>query len=207
MSTDLSTGPPWPDECFVVPLDALGPVTLGDLAALERRSTPSIGVVQGRCEGAALAAAFAVDLLVAGPDASFGNSGSWSDIVIRRGSGIIGRKAVGYLTMTGRSISAEVARCWGLVTHIDDQPAEAAQRLVDLIRARSDIAVATVLKQAHRGSGSDYTLSSLAGRPPSGPTEVVDGAAVGADEWLSRPPSSTPRTGRGPSSAPRAGPA
>lgn len=205
MSTDLFTGQPWPDECFAVPLDDLGTLTLGDLAALERRSIPSIGVVQGRCEGAALAAAFAVDLLVAGPDASFGNSGAWSDIVIRRGRGIIGRKAVGYLTMTSRSISAEVARRWGLVTYIDHQPAEAAQRLVDLICARSDIAVATVLKQAHRGSGSDYTLSALAGRPLPGPTEVVDGAAVGADASLSCPPPSTPRTGRGPSSAPRAG--
>lgn len=169
MSTDLVTGCPWPPTCFAVDLDALGPVTLGDVMALEQRSVPSIGVVRGRCEGAALAMAVAVDLLVAGPDASFGNPGAWSDIVIRRGGAIMGRKAVGYLAMTGRSISADVARRWGLVTNIDNEPLTLARTLVDLVGMRSDVAVATVLKQAHRGTGADYGLSALTAPPRAAP--------------------------------------
>lgn len=166
MTIGLVTAQPWPEHCFAIELDALGEVSLADMAALERRSVPSIGVVQGRCEGAALAVAIAVDFVVAGPDASFGNAGEWTDVVIRRGSGIVGRKAVGFLTMTGRSIGATLALQWGLVSAVDPQPVRAATDLVGLITSRSEVAVATVLKQAHRGASSDYAMSGVAGGPP-----------------------------------------
>lgn len=160
MNDRLVTGYPWPAECFALDLDVLGPVTLDQLAQLEQRSVPSVGVIRGRCEGAALAAALAVDLLVAGPDASFGRPGPWVDIVVRRGVGLIGRKAVGYLAMTGRTVGAEVARRWGLVSYVDDRPAHAAVRLAGLVGGRSARAVATVLEQVHRGAGPAYTLSA-----------------------------------------------
>lgn len=175
MSPELVTRPPWPDGSFVVDLDALGPLALHDLAALERRSIPSVAVIRGRCEGAALAVACATDLLVAGPDASFGRPGAWTDVVVRRGTGIMGRKSSAYLTMTDRCVGAIVARRWGLVSRIDDDPVAAALETAEVMGARSPVAVATVLHQAHRGAAADYILTGLTGpREPDEPERAAD---------------------------------
>ena len=67
---------PWPAGTLVVDLDGMQSVSIADLEALERRSSASIGVIVGECEGPALAAALAVDLLVASPQATFGRAGA-----------------------------------------------------------------------------------------------------------------------------------
>lgn len=164
MTASIVTGPPWPDGPSIIDLDALvrhGVVTLADLARLEMHTAPSIGIARGACTGAALATAMAVDFLVAGPQATFGDPGSWVDIVVRRGVGIIGRKAVAYLAMSGRSIDADLAHLWGLVTNVSPEPTEEAASLLGRLSERSGLAVATILTQAHRGSRADYTLSAL----------------------------------------------
>ncbi|MCZ7526656.1 MAG: enoyl-CoA hydratase-related protein [Acidimicrobiia bacterium] len=169
MTAELVTGPPWPEGTLVVDLDRLGPVTLEDLAGLERRDEASVGVVRGRCEGAALAVAVAVDLLVATPGATFGRAGDWVDVVVRRGTGIVGRKAAAYLTMTGRAVDADLARRWGLVSLVADDPGAAATGLAEEVAARSPVAVATILRQAHRGAAREYTDARLTGPPSPGP--------------------------------------
>ncbi len=162
MSGALVTGPPWPSDPFLVDLDRLGALTLVDLASLERGQAPCVGVIRGPCEGSALAAALAVDLLVAGPLSSFGKPGRWADVVVRRGSGVIGRKAAAYLTMTQRSIDAWLGARWGLVSQVADDPERSAREILERIAARSAVAVATIRAQAHRGAVADYRMAALA---------------------------------------------
>jgi len=142
-------------EPLVLALDGLEG-TMADLAAIEHRTTPTIGVVRDRCEGFGLAAATAVDLLVAAPTATFGRAGEWSPVVLRRGAGVMGRRAVGYLVMTGRRIDAATAHRWGLVSHLADDPDGVAGELQALVASRSPVAVRTILRQAHRGATADY---------------------------------------------------
>lgn len=161
---EVRAGAPWPEGALVVDLDRIEAVTIADLEALERRTSVTIGAVTGSCEGPALAAALAVDLLVAGPDATFGRAGDWADVVIRRGTGIAGRKVAAYLALTERTIGAELARTWGIVSRIAEDPLAAAAQLADEIDARSPRAVATILRQAHRGAAADYVETRLTGR-------------------------------------------
>ena len=161
---DVIDRPPWPDGPVVVDLDRLGDVTLADVAALERRREVSVGAVAGPCEGAALAAAFAVDLLVAGPAATFGLPGPWADIVVRRGSGIAGRRVAAYLAMSRRTIAADLARTWGVVTTIAPDPVAESMALAERVAAHSPVAVATILREAHHGAASDYTMAAVTGR-------------------------------------------
>ncbi|MFV0315889.1 MAG: enoyl-CoA hydratase/isomerase family protein [Microthrixaceae bacterium] len=127
-----------------------------DLVALEGRTAPSIAVVRGACSGAALAAAVSVDLLVCAPGATFGSPGAWSPWVMRRGEGIMGRRAVGYLVMTGRRISADTAHEWGLVSYISPEPEAFASVLVERLASQSKVAVKTIMAQAHRGAVLHY---------------------------------------------------
>jgi enoyl-CoA hydratase/carnithine racemase len=161
---EICHGAPWPGAAFVLDLDRLDGARLGDLEELERRPTVVVGAVAGACEGVALAAALAVDLLVAGPQARFGRAGDWSDLVIRRGAGIAGRKVMAYLTMTNRTIDAELAHTWGIVSRVSDDPLATAAALADELATRSPRAVATILRQAHAGAAADYAARSLAAR-------------------------------------------
>lgn len=62
---------PWPRGPFHVDLDAIerSAIDAAAVADLERDAGLSIGFVRGMCSGAALAAAVAVDLIVAAPAA------------------------------------------------------------------------------------------------------------------------------------------
>ena len=161
---EICHGAPWPGVAFVLDLDRLDGARLGDLEELERRPTVVVGAVAGVCEGAALAAALAVDLLVAGPHATFGRAGDWSDLVIRRGAGIAGRKVMAYLTMTRRTIDAELAHTWGIVSRVSNDPLADAVAMADELATRSPRAVATILRQAHAGTAADYAARSTAAR-------------------------------------------
>ena len=158
------SNPPWPDAPMVLLLDDLRDISLEDLAALEQRKFVTVAAVCGSCTGVRFAAALAADLLVASPTAVFGQPGGWTDIIIRRGKGIAGRKIIAYLTMARRLIDAEHARKLGIVTSIHENPAECARELAEQIAARSPIAVETILKQCHRGAARDYIDTRLTGK-------------------------------------------
>lgn len=144
----------------VLDLDALQAISGADLAALES-GAPVVGTILGDCTGHRLAAACCVDLLVSGPDARFGAPGGWTDLVLRRSVGLVGRKVAGYLALSGRWVDAERARRWGLVNEVHDDPRGAATRLADLVTGRPPVAVATVLRQARRGAAADHARTTL----------------------------------------------
>lgn len=155
--------PPWPAGPMVLLLDEITEVTIEDVAALEDRKTLCVAALKGKCEGASLAAAFAVDLLVAAASATFGRPGAWSDIVIRRGIGIAGRRVMAYLAMTDRTIDAHRARGWGIVSLIDEDPVAAAVKQAEDIAKHSPAAVETILRQCHQGAFQDYIVTRLTG--------------------------------------------
>jgi enoyl-CoA hydratase/carnithine racemase len=158
------SNPPWPDAPMVLLLDDLGDINLEDLSALEQRKFATVAAVHGRCTGVRLATALAVDLLAASPKADFGHPGYWTDIIIRRGKGIAGRKIIAYLSMTRRLIDAQRARQLGIVTAIHDNPVEGAMLLAEQISTRSPIAVETILKQCHREAAKDYIDTRFTGK-------------------------------------------
>jgi enoyl-CoA hydratase/carnithine racemase len=158
------SNPPWPDAPMALLLDDLGEVSLEDLSTLEQRKFVTVAAVHGRCTGVRLAAALAVDLLMASPRAAFGQPGIWTDIVIRRGKGIAGRRIIAYLTMTRRLIDAKRARQLGIVTSIHENPVEGAMVLAKQVSARSPFAVETILKQCHRGAVRDYIDTRFTGK-------------------------------------------
>lgn len=156
-------GPPWPPGPMVLLLDDLTDLPLEDQALLERRKAVCVAAVRGICMGNALAAAMAADILVAAPDAAFGRPGKWMDIVIRRGTGIAGRKVMAYLAMTNRLIDAKTAYCWGIVSTIEEDPVTAAEMIASKISGCSPVAVATILRQCHRGADRDYINTRMTG--------------------------------------------
>ena len=162
---ELVSKPPWPQATTVIELDDLGPIRAVDLAALEERRRPVLAVVRGRCSGDALALACMVDLLVAAPAASFGRPGLWTDLVLRRLSGITGRKVAGYLALSGRMVDARLARRWGLVSSLSEDPAHEAVQLAESLDRRSRVAVEVVLQRAHRGAAGDHLRSGLMSWP------------------------------------------
>jgi enoyl-CoA hydratase/carnithine racemase len=159
--TETRQASPWPREPFLVDLDAVAdsPLDALDLVGIEGSAGVSIGFVRGACTGAALAAAVVVDLVVAGPAARFGRPGEATEIVVRRGVGIVGAKAIGYLAMTARLIDAPTALAWGLVNAVDGDPEAAARRLAEQIARRSPVAVAAIRRQAHAGASADHLVN------------------------------------------------
>jgi len=149
---------PWPRAPFLVDLDAIerSAIDAAAVADLERDAGLSIGFVRGTCAGAALAAAVAVDLVVAAPAARFGRPGEWTEIVVRRGVGIVGAKVIAYLAMTGELVAAPTALTWGLVNVVDADPEVGARRLGESIVARSTRAVDVIRRQAHAGAAADH---------------------------------------------------
>ena len=129
---------------------------VGDLADLQRDGVVTIGVVTGDCTGLALAAACTADLLYCGPDACFGRAESWTEYVIRRATVLIGRRAAGYLAMSGRMMSAERMARLGFVNTVTADPHARAKAVAELIGQRPTAAIRTVLAQTRNyGSWED----------------------------------------------------
>lgn len=124
-----------------------------------------IGWIEGDCESDALALASVVDLLVAAPGARLGRPGLWTDLVLRRLSGIAGRKVAAYMALSGRLVDAVRAEQWGIVSRLSDDPAREADELAGLLDGRSPVAVEVILGQAHRGAATDHLRSGLMSWP------------------------------------------
>jgi enoyl-CoA hydratase/carnithine racemase len=120
---------------------------VGDLTDLEQADVVTVGVVTGDCTGLALAAACTADLLYCAPDACFGRAESWTEYVVRRATVLIGRRAAGYLALSGRMMPAERMACLGFVNAVAADPHEQAKVVAELIGRRPAAAIRTVLAQ------------------------------------------------------------
>jgi len=118
-----------------------------DLTDLEQADAVTVGIVTGDCTGLALAAACAVDLLYCAPDTCFGRADDWTEYVVRRAAVLIGRRAAGYLAMSGRMVPAERLARLGFVNAVTDAAHERATATAELISTRPVAAIRTVLAQ------------------------------------------------------------
>jgi enoyl-CoA hydratase/carnithine racemase len=129
---------------------------VGDVAELAPADVVTVGVVTGDCSGLALAAACTADLLYCAPDACFGRAESWTEYVIRHATVLIGRRAAGYLAMSGRMMPAERMARLGFVNVVAADPHERAKAVAELIGTRPAAAIRTVLAQTRNyGSRED----------------------------------------------------
>lgn len=161
--TGPRTAPPWPEDAFVLDLDQLDPaVRPTDLLGLEHRTTPVVGVVRGRCDGVAMAAATCVQLLVAGRGATFRVDGPGSDLAIRRLVGLGGRRVAAYLAVA--PVRADAALAWGLASRVAEDPAAVAGELADALTSRSRVAVEVIMGELGREAARDHTLSRVTSR-------------------------------------------
>ncbi|HEY0803970.1 MAG TPA: enoyl-CoA hydratase-related protein [Pseudonocardiaceae bacterium] len=120
---------------------------VGELTDLEQADVVTVGVVTGDCTGLALAAACTADLLYCAPDACFGRAGSWTEYVVRRATVLIGRRAAGYVAMSGRMMPAQRMARLGFVNAVAADPHERARAVAELIGQRQAAAIRTVLAQ------------------------------------------------------------
>lgn len=148
----------------VVDLDVEEPSGISALLTIVEAEVVTIGHVRARCDGWRLAAALCVDLVVAGPDATFGAAGAAADPVARRGRALAGRHVAAYLATTDRLVDAVTAQRWGIVCEIADDPRAAADALARSIEGRSPVAVGTILRQTRLGAARDLRAAGLTAR-------------------------------------------
>jgi enoyl-CoA hydratase/carnithine racemase len=111
-----------------------------------RVPVPVIAAVHGNCLGGGLQIALAADIRIASPDARLSvmeiKWGLIPDMSITRTlPRLVGIDLAKELTYTGRVLSGSQADDLGLVTHLDEQPFEAARRLAAEIAAKSPDAI------------------------------------------------------------------
>ena len=103
---------------------------------------PVIAAIEGYCFGAGMQLALAADIRIAHPQTQMSIMESRWGLVPDMGlsqslKGLIGLDLAKELTLTARVFNAEYAQKVGLVTHIDETPLQAAQRLAEEIIQRS----------------------------------------------------------------------
>jgi enoyl-CoA hydratase/carnithine racemase len=108
---------------------------------------PVLAAIQGNCFGAGIQLALGADIRFAAPDARISIMESRLGLVPDMGGPTLLRELIPLdvakeLTFTGRVLSGVEAHALGLVTHVADDPAQAALALADEILARSPDAIA-----------------------------------------------------------------
>lgn len=134
-----------------------------DLLSLE---VPIVSAVRGQCLGGALELVLCGSFVVASLDAKFGQPEIRLGVVAPFGSAIlpfkIGMARAESLLLTGRSIDATMARHWGLVDEIAEDPEEAAVRLCERELLRSSASSLRFALRAARVARLPEILAALA---------------------------------------------
>jgi enoyl-CoA hydratase/carnithine racemase len=130
---------------------------------LERGPLPVVGCVTGQALAGGLELVLACDVVVAGPNARFGDQHINFDLVAG-GNGtqmlprLVGRRRAKYLILTGKTIDAETGREWGLVNEVSEEPIDAAWDLVEEITEHHPVAIRRSKDLIDRGM--DATLDN-----------------------------------------------
>ncbi|WP_149361850.1 crotonase/enoyl-CoA hydratase family protein [Lolliginicoccus suaedae] len=112
---------------------------------------PVVAAIHGHCYGGGLQLALAADFRFAAPDAELSVlEAKWGIIPDMTGTAtlreLVGIDVAKLLTMTGKMLTGSEAGELGLVTEVHDDPAAAAQKLVDVLVQQSPDAVAGAKK-------------------------------------------------------------
>lgn len=191
------------DRAFCAGADLTGGLT-GDATALEQHEQrgllrelfgaaealdkPIVGRINGHALAGGLGVALACDLLVAADDAQFGTPevrvGLWPYVISALLTEHLGPKRALELMMTGRRLSAEEARSWGLVNRVVPraQLDDAVAALVEELVAGAPVALALGRRAFHeaREMGPHAAMAYLHGMLDLtvGTEDVVEGVTA-----------------------------
>ncbi|WNC71642.1 crotonase/enoyl-CoA hydratase family protein [Thalassotalea psychrophila] len=112
---------------------------------------PVVAIIQGRCWGGGLQIALGADFRITSPDASLSIMEAKWGLIPDMGANLALRELVNIdvakqLAMTGKTITAEQALNYGLVTQVTDDPYQAAIEFIEPFIERSPDSVAAVKK-------------------------------------------------------------
>lgn len=121
---------------------------------------PVIAAVHGNCFGAGAQLALAADIRFARPDCRFSiMEAKWGLVPDMSGAAtlreLLPLDVAMELTMTGRVLSGDQAKAYGLVSHLADDPMAAAVALANEIATRSPDSVAAAKGLLHAAWGRD----------------------------------------------------
>lgn len=137
---------------------------------LETLSQPVVAVARGRVHGICAELLFACDLAIAAQSATFALpgvlSGEVPTVAVSRGAGLIGRKNLNCLALTGCEIDAAAALEIGLVNVVvpDDQVGQRTAALIAKLNQRPPFGLAYVKRMGNRHAHADYASAGELGR-------------------------------------------
>jgi enoyl-CoA hydratase/carnithine racemase len=139
---------------------------------INRLRTPVIAAVHGPALAGGTGLAANAHIVIAAPDARFGlpeiRLGLWPVLVFRACALAMGERRATELSLTGRTIEAEEALLYGLVTEITADPVKRARDLATSIAAFSYTAISEGLHYVHQIRGRDWTHAGSIGHKMRG---------------------------------------
>ncbi|MGD1073749.1 MAG: enoyl-CoA hydratase/isomerase family protein [Bryobacteraceae bacterium] len=134
---------------------------------VNRIRTPVIAAVHGPALAGGTGLTANAHIVIAAPDARFGlpeiRLGLWPVLVFRACALAMGERRATELSLTGRTIDAEEALRYGLVTEIQADPVRRALEIATSIAAFSPKAISEGLNYVHQIRGRDWTHAGAIG--------------------------------------------
>ncbi len=134
---------------------------------LENIPQPVIAAVNGAAIGAGCKFAMLSDITIASEKAKFSLPGATFGavhvIMLGRALGIMGRKRLSQMLLTGEVIDAEQAERYGIVNTIvpHDQVLAEAEKVASKIAGYPPLTIRTIRRMLHRGMDDDYRWEDL----------------------------------------------
>jgi enoyl-CoA hydratase/carnithine racemase len=135
---------------------------------IDRMNKPVVAAVRGAALAGGTGLAANAHIVVAAPDANFGITeiriGLWPVLVFRACILAMGERRATELSLTGRVISAEQAREYGLVTEVAADPQIRALELAVMLSEQSPAAMSAGLGYVRNIRGLDWPAAGALGR-------------------------------------------
>lgn len=135
---------------------------------IQRARKPIVAAVRGAAIAAGMGLAANAHIVIASPESRFALTeiriGLWPIIVFRAVARAIGERRATELSLTGRTIGADEALRFGLVTELASDPKVKALELATKLSQFSPIAMSTGLEHIARTRGLDWTEAAPIGR-------------------------------------------
>jgi len=166
---------------------------------IQRARKPIVVAVRGAAVAAGMGLAANAHIVVAAPEARFGLTeiriGLWPVIVFRAVVRAIGERRATELSLTGRTISADEAFRFGLVTEIASDPKTKAFELAKKLAEFSPVATAAGLEYADQIRGLSWAEAAPIGHKTRSELMATDDFTEGVRAFLEKRPPQWPSLG------------